>query len=118
MSDDIEKLRNKRLKELQDAASDQQRQQELDQQQTEAEESYERQKQSILRSILTEGAKQRLINIKLVKPQMAVAIENQLIQLSQSGRIPGGILNEEQLLQMLKQIQQGKRESTIKFKRV
>jgi DNA-binding TFAR19-related protein (PDSD5 family) len=49
---------------------------------------------------------------------MAEAIENQLIQLSQAGRIPGGILNEQQLLQMLKQIQQGKRESTIKFKRV
>ena len=118
MSDEIEKIRNKRLKELQDAASDQQRQQDVEQQQAEAEEAYETQKQSILRSILTEGAKQRLINIKLVKPQMAVAIENQLIQLSQSGRIPGGILNEQQLLQMLKQIQQGKRESTIKFKRV
>ena len=118
MSDELENLRKKRLQELQDTASSQEQERELARQQKDTGESLEQQKQSILRAILSDPAKQRLNNIKLVKPQMADAIENQLIQLSQLGRLPSGKLNEKQLLQMLKQIQSGKRESTIKFKRV
>lgn len=118
MSDELEHLREKRLKELKEAAAAQQQEEDLRSPQEQAEDSFERQKEAILRGILTDEAKQRLNNIKLVKPQLALSIENQLIQLSQAGRIPGGILNEKQLLQMLKQIQHGKRESTIKFKRV
>lgn len=113
MSDEIENIRKKRLKELQDAAARQQEQEK----QREMTEAYEAQKQSILRIILSDNAKLRLNNIKLVKPQMAESIEDQLVQLYQAGRIPDGI-SEEQLLQLLKQIQGTKRESKIKFKRV
>jgi DNA-binding TFAR19-related protein (PDSD5 family) len=52
-----------------------------------------------------------------VKKDLAESIENQLIQLHQSGRIRG-VISEDQLLQLLKQIQGSKRESKIKFKRV
>ncbi|MCH8907146.1 MAG: DNA-binding protein [Candidatus Heimdallarchaeota archaeon] len=117
MSDDLEEIRRRRLKELQDASSTQPRDEEIAKQE-EANKQVEIQKQSILRKILTDSARQRLNNIKLVKPQMAEAIEDQLIQLAQVGRIPNGILNEEQLLDMLKKLQHGKRESSIKFKRV
>lgn len=112
MSDELDEIRKKRLKELQSNEKyeeDLQKQKEL--------EEFERQKQLILRSILTDEAKQRLSNIKLVKPQLAVSIENQLIQISQSGRMRGGKINEAQLLQLLRQIQGSKRESKIEFKR-
>ena len=114
MSDELDEIRQKRLKELKNNASAQQ-EEELRKQQ---EEELDEQKQSILRTILSDKANQRLSNIKLVKPEMAKNIENQLIQLSQSGRIPGGQITEEQLLQLLRQIQDRKRDSSITFKRV
>lgn len=117
MSDELDEIRKKRLRELQQAAGTDQQEEELRRQQQEAEEAYEKQKQAILRTIMTDEAKQRLSNIKLVKPQMADNIENQLVQLAQSGRLSGKI-TEEQLLRLLKQIQNRKRDSTIKFKRV
>jgi programmed cell death protein 5 len=116
MSDDLDQIRQKRLKELQDSANRQQQDDDVTRQRQAALEEAERQKQMILRQILTEGARSRLTNVKLVKPQLAEAIENQLIQLYQTGRVD--IINEEQLLQMLKRFQDSKRESKIKFKRV
>jgi DNA-binding TFAR19-related protein (PDSD5 family) len=53
----------------------------------------------------------------LVKPQLAENIENQLIYLSQSGRVIGRV-SEEQLLNLLKKLQDRKRDSSITFKRV
>ena len=113
MSDDLEEIRRRKTEELQKRAiqdQDSQRRQEESN-------AVEQQKQTILRSILSDPAKQRLNNIKLVKPQLADAIENQLIGLSQSGRLRERI-SEEQLLQMLQQLQNTKRETQIKFKRV
>jgi len=51
-------------------------------------------KESILRAILTPEARQRLTNLKLVRPELVEGIENQLIQLAQSGRIPLPITDE------------------------
>jgi programmed cell death protein 5 len=117
MSDELDEIRKKRLRELQNAAGANEQEEELRRQRDEAEEAFERQKQVILRTIMTDEAKQRLSNIKLVKPEMAENIENQLVQLAQSGRLSGKI-TEEQLLRLLKQIQDRKRDSKIKFKRV
>lgn len=114
MSDELDEIRQKRIRELEQASSGQQ-EEELRRQQQEA---LEQRKQAILRAILSEKAHQRLTNIKLVKPEMAENIENQLIQLAQSGRVPGGQISEEQLLLLLKQIQDRKRDSSITFKRV
>ena len=113
MSDEMDELRRKRAEELQNQAA---REQDAQKQQEQAE-SANQQKQSILRSILSDQAKQRINNIKLVNPQMAEAIENQLINLAQSGRVRG-IISEEQLLQMLRELQNSKRDTKIKFKRV
>ena len=116
MSDDLDEIRQKRLRELQDSSQRQQGDEEQNRQRQAALEEAERQKQMVLRQILTEGARSRLTNVKLVKPQLAEAIENQLIQLAQTGRI--NTVDEDQLLQMLKRFQDTKRESKIKFKRV
>ena len=113
MSDEMDELRRKRLEELQNQSA---REQDVQRQREQAE-SVKQQKQSILRSILSDQAKQRINNIKLVNPQMAEAIENQLISLAQSGRVRGAI-SEEQLLQMLRELQNSKRDTKIKFKRV
>ena len=113
MSDDLEDIRRRKAEELQRQGINSQN----EQRQQEQAQAIEQQKQTILRSILSDPAKQRLNNIKLVKPQLADAVENQLISLSQSGRIRDRI-SEEQLLQMLQQLQTSKRETQIKFKRV
>ncbi len=113
MSDEIDEIRRKRLEELQNQNQSEQ----VRYQQEQEAVARAKQKEMILRSILTDDAKQRLSNLKLVKKDMAEDIENQLIRLYQSGRLQSQI-NETQLLQMLKQLQGNKRESSIKFKRV
>ncbi|AAK40684.1 DNA-binding protein [Saccharolobus solfataricus] len=76
----------------------------------------ESQKESILRVILTPEARQRLTNIKLVKPEFAESLENQLIALAQSGRIKIPITDEE-LKQILEQIsQQNRRDFKIQIR--
>ncbi len=52
-------------------------------------------KEEILRKILTTEARQRLTNVKLVKPELAAQVENYLIALAQAGRIPRPITDEE-----------------------
>ncbi len=74
-------------------------------------------KESLLRSILSTKARERLNNVRLVKPQLAEAIENQLIRLAQLGRLPSEV-TEEQLLQLLRQASGQKRDSKIRFRRV
>jgi len=117
LSDELDELRRKRLEELQNKAASNQQDEETVRQQEEARKAQEAKKQAILRSILSEKAKERLANVKLVKPQLADNIENQLIYLSQAGRIQGRV-SEEQLLRLLKQLQGRKRDSSITFKRV
>ena len=117
MSDDLDALRRKRLEELQKQNTPQATDTENLKQQEELEKQQEAQKQAYLRSILSDKAKQRLTNIRLVKPQLAENIENQLIYLSQSGRVIGRV-SEEQLLNLLKKLQDRKRDSSITFKRV
>ncbi|MEM2473763.1 MAG: DNA-binding protein, partial [Candidatus Bathyarchaeia archaeon] len=70
-------------------------------------------KQEILRQILTTEARQRLANIKMVKPEFAEQLELQLIQIAQTGRIPLPI-NDEQLKMILAKIQSQRREFKIK----
>ena len=117
MSDDLDALRRKRLEELQKQNTPQTTDTENLKQQEELKKQQEAQKQAFLRSILSDKAKQRLTNIRLVKPQLAENIENQIIYLSQSGRVIGRV-SEEQLLNLLKKLQDRKRDSSITFKRV
>jgi len=75
-------------------------------------------RETILRSILTEEARERLERLRLVRPELVQAIENQLIILAQSGKITSKI-TDEQLKMMLKRIMRSRRkeESKIIFKR-
>lgn len=104
---ELEAIRQRRLIEL--------RQQLLEEQQkTEQRQASEVQKQSLLRTILTLDARQRLNRIKLVKPDFVAQLELQLMQIAQSGRVRLPI-NDDQLKQILLQFQSVKRET--KFRR-
>ncbi|MHA2362398.1 MAG: DNA-binding protein [Candidatus Hodarchaeales archaeon] len=102
-------LRAKRQKELQQQIA-------AKQQQEEAVAQIEAQRRNALFAILTEAAMTRLSNIKMANPNLAASIENQLLQIAQSGRIKDKI-TDEQLKTMLRQLQGQKRESSIKVKR-
>jgi programmed cell death protein 5 len=79
-------------------------------------EEYERQKEALLRVILTPEARQRLNNVKLVKPELAESLENQLIALAQAGRIRVPITDDE-LKEILAQVaEQNKRDYKIQIR--
>ena len=100
-----ELLRRKALEQQRKALEEQQRRAEI-----------EAKKEAILRVILTPEARQRLNNVKLVKPEIAEAIENQLIALAQAGRIQAPITDDE-LKEILAQLtNQTKRDYKITIK--
>jgi programmed cell death protein 5 len=105
--EELERLKQQRLLELQ---AQQQQQEQLKQAQQEA----EAQKQSLMRQILTPEARQRLANIKIVRPEFAQQLELQLIQVAQSGRVQLPI-SDEMLKRLLTQLmsQQSKRDIRI-----
>jgi len=104
--DELEALRRRRLAEMQRAVQDDQRRAQTQQQ-------VERQKQAVIRRILTPEARQRLTNIRMVKPEFADELEMQLIQLAQSGRLRGQV-TDEQLKKTLVQLEGQKREIKIR----
>jgi programmed cell death protein 5 len=107
MSDEeLEELRRRKRSALQRQVSDEQRSVQMEQQ-------LEQQKQALLRNILTPEARQRLTNLKMVKPEFTDQLELQLIQLAQQGKIPTP-LADEQLKKILVQLQSRKRETTIR----
>jgi programmed cell death protein 5 len=106
MSDEeLEAIRRKKLLALQQKASEEQKETQ--------EEKLEAQKQAILKQILSPEARQRLTNLKMIKPEFTEQLELQLIQLSQTGKIPIP-LSDAQLKQILVQLQSRKREITIR----
>jgi programmed cell death protein 5 len=106
MSDEeLEELRRRKLSALQRQVSDEQRDAQLQQQ-------LETQKQALLRSILAPKARQRLTNLKMVRPEFTDQLELQLIQLAQQGKVATPI-SDEQLKQILVQLQSRKREPKI-----
>lgn len=107
--DEMEAIRQRKIAQLQE--------QQAVQSQEEQHAAVEAQKQSILRQILTEEARQRLANVKLVYPQLAEAVELRLIQLAQQGSI-GDKLTDEQLKEILRKIQGQKRDSKIDIRRL
>jgi programmed cell death protein 5 len=107
MSDEeLEELRRRKLLAMQQKVTDEQKQAQMEQQ-------LEQQKQALLRKILTPEARQRLTNLKMVKPEFTEQLEMQLIQLAQQGKLPIP-LTDAQLKQILIQLQSQKREIKIR----
>ena len=106
--DDIEAIRKKKLRDLQQQQAFSQEDFEDEQQK-----EFEDQKKLALRTILTDDARERLGRIKAARPEMAENLENQLIMLAQSGRLKNKI-NDEQLRELLSKILPKKRDITIR----
>jgi len=110
MSEDeeIEALRRKKMLELQSRLAQEQKRSQTQQQ-------IEMQKQALLRRILSPEARQRLTNLKMIKPQFAEQIELQLIQLAQGGRLKTPV-TDDQLKEILVQLQSQRRDIKIRRK--
>jgi programmed cell death protein 5 len=67
----------------------------------------------LLRKILTPDARQRLTNLKMVRPEFTEQLELQLIQLAQQGKLPIP-LTDAQLKEILIQLQSQRREPRIR----
>lgn len=104
--EELEALRRRRYSDLQRAAIDEQRQ-------AESRRQFEAQKQAALKQVLTPEARQRLTNIRMVKPEFAEQIELQLIQLAQAGRISVPI-TDDQLKEALGRLQSQRKEIKIR----
>ncbi len=70
------------------------------------------QKEIILRQVMSSEARNRLNNVRMVKPDLANLVENYLLNLSAQGKITGQI-SDEQLKQILSSVQQPKRDFKI-----
>ncbi len=107
MSDkELEAIRRRKFLAMQQKMGDEQKQ-------AQAEQEMEAQKQELLRKILSPEARQRLTNLKMVKPEFTEKLELQLIQLAQMGKIPIP-MSDPQLKQILVQLQSRKREPKIR----
>jgi programmed cell death protein 5 len=69
-------------------------------------------KQKALAMLLDVEARQRLMNVKMVKPELASAVENYLLNAASTGRLNRAITDNE-LKQILSTIQQPKRDFKI-----
>lgn len=69
-------------------------------------------RQRALMVLLEPLARQRLMNIKMVKPDLAATVENYLISAASSGRLNRSLTDEE-LKQILLSLQQPKKEFKI-----
>jgi programmed cell death protein 5 len=71
-------------------------------------------KEQYLRIFFTPEARLRLNNVKLVKPELAEAIEDQVLQLGAAGKI-GHPITDEELRSMLGRVDEPRREFKIRY---
>jgi programmed cell death protein 5 len=69
-------------------------------------------RQRALMVLLDPAARQRLMNIRIVKPELATAVENYLINAASTGRL-NRALTDDELKQILLSLQQPKRDFKI-----
>ena len=72
-------------------------------------------RQRALMVLLEPTARQRLMNVRMVKPELATAVENYLINAASTGRLNRSITDEE-LKQILLSLQQPKKDFKISIR--
>jgi programmed cell death protein 5 len=109
--DELEAIKRRRMEELQQQAANQQI--------AEAQQKdFENKKYLLMRKILSVEGRQRLENIRIVKPQFAEQVELQLIQLMQSGKLRGAIpLPDNAFKKLLEQISSLDRKKEFRIKK-
>ena len=110
--EELERLRAQRLAELQAR-----QQQSAEQQRAQAQAEAEAQKQSLMRRLLTPEARQRLANIKMVRPEFGQHLELELIQLAQGGKVSIPI-TDDLLKKLLIQIEGQQKKRDISIRRI
>ena len=70
-------------------------------------------REAALRMALTSEARERLANVKMVRPDLAASIEEYVIQLVSAGKLKTAV-DDDQLKQMLAALQPSKREIHIR----
>jgi len=70
-------------------------------------------REGVLRMALTSDARQRLANVRMVRPDLASSIEDYVIQMASSGKLRKAV-DDEQVKQMLAALQEKKREIKIR----
>ncbi len=106
---ELEEIKRRKMLELQQRLLEEQRRRE-------EEALREAKKQEILRRLLTPEARERLNNIRIVKPEVANFVEEQLIALAQTGRLPIPV-GEDVIKRILEQIySQTHREIRVRIK--
>jgi len=108
--DELEELRRRRMAEMQSQASGQDPQQAAASAQAQAQ--ADAAKENILRAVLEPEARERLTRVRMARPDIAAAVENQLIVLYQQGRIRQRI-GDETLRDLLHRMTPKGREPTI-----
>lgn len=105
-SDELERIRQQKLRQMLQQQAQQQIQQQIQEEQISA------QIKLIINQILDPEARERLGNIRLARPEFARQIEILLIQLYQAGRLPER-LTDAQFKEILKKLHAKKRETRI-----
>jgi programmed cell death protein 5 len=107
MDDDpqLEELRRRKLAELQQQAQSEQAA-------AQQKQAADAQKDVILRAILEPEARERLVRVRMARPDVADSLEQQLLMLYQQGRIRQRI-DDATLRELLARVTPRSRESTI-----
>ncbi|HDJ66813.1 MAG TPA: DNA-binding protein [Nitrososphaeria archaeon] len=100
--EELEKIRQRKMEELQRRIAEEEERMKR-----------ELERQAAMRVILTPEARQRLANLRLVKPELVAQLEEQLIQLANTGRIKMPI-TDDVLKQILIKLSSGKRRIKIR----
>jgi programmed cell death protein 5 len=67
----------------------------------------------IMAHVLDKKARERMSNMRLVRPELAMQLELYLAQLHEAGHLKG-LITEEQLIQMLKKISEKKETKIVR----
>lgn len=105
--DELAEIRRRKMQELQRSAADEQ----MAEEQRRSAEIEQARRQQILRQILSPEARERLGRVRMVKPELADNVENQLIQLASMGRV-NRIISDQDVKDILDKLT-AKRESRI-----